>query len=158
MNSDKVLSGGGILGAFAGHAFLRGLSQRDLLALASVARPFTTAAGQYVAREGETAHAFYLVQSGHLALETRSPEGGQVSVQTVGPGEVVGWSWLVPPYRWQFDCRALDRAQGLVLDGEWLRERCELDHEFGYHLLKHLVVVIGNRLAAARRQGVGLPR
>jgi hypothetical protein len=80
-----------------------------------------------------------------------------VSVPTVGPGEVVGWSWLVPPYRWQFDCRALERTQGLALDGEWLRERCELDHEFGYHLLKHLVVVIGNRLAA-RRQGVGRPR
>src|SRR5262245_40794797 len=102
MSGDTVLSGGGILGTFAGHAFLRGLSQRDLLALASAARPFTTAAGQYLAREGEPAHAFYLIQSGHLALETRSPEGGQVSVQTAGPGEVVGWSWLVPPYRWQF--------------------------------------------------------
>jgi CRP/FNR family transcriptional regulator, cyclic AMP receptor protein len=158
MSRDAVLSGEGILGAFAGHAFLRGLSQRHLLALASVARPFTTAAGQYLAREGETAHAFYLIQSGHLALETRSPERGQVSVQTVGPGEVVGWSWLVAPYRWQFDCRAVERAQGLALDGAWLRERCELDHEFGYHLLKHLVAVIAGRLAAARRQGVGLPR
>jgi CRP-like cAMP-binding protein len=158
MSGDPVLGGGGILGTFTGHAFLRGLSQRDLLALASAARPFTTAAGQYVAREGEPARAFYLIQSGHLALETRSPERGPVTVQTVGPGEVVGWSWLVPPYRWQFDCRALEPAQGLVLDGEWLRERCELDHEFGYHLLKHLVVVIGNRLAAALRQGVGRPR
>lgn len=75
-----------------------------------------------------------------------------VTVQTVGPGEVLGWSWLVPPYRWQFDCRAADAVRGLTFDAEWLRERCEQDHELGYLLLKQLVIVIASRLAATRLQ------
>jgi CRP-like cAMP-binding protein len=155
MIGESVLSGGGILRAFAGHAFLSGLSERHLLTLASMARPFTAPAGHYLAREGETANAFYLIQSGRVALETHCPQRGPVTVQAVGPGEVVGWSWLVAPHRWQFDCRALEGVRGLALDGAWLRERCEVDHELGYHLLKHLVGVIANRLAAGRRQGLG---
>jgi CRP-like cAMP-binding protein len=142
----------GILGAFTSHAFLAGLSERHRLLLASGARPFTAAAGELLAREGEPAKAFYLVQAGHVALTLHTPDRGAVPIQTVGPGEIVGWSWLVPPHRWQFDCRAADPVQGLAFDAEWLREKCDQDYELGYPLLKQLVGVIANRLAATRLQ------
>jgi CRP-like cAMP-binding protein len=142
----------GILGTFANHAFLRGLGDRHLMTLASAARPFNVGPGTLLAREGETAKALYLIQAGQVAVEMHRPDRSVVRVQTVGPGEVVGWSWIVPPHRWQFDCRAVDSVQGLALDGEWLREQCEKDYQLGFHLLQHLVAVIASRLAATRRQ------
>ena len=142
----------GILGAFASHTFLAALSKRHRMLLASGARPFTAAQGVLLAREGETAKTFFLIQAGHVALDLHAPNRGAVPIQTVGPGEIAGWSWLVPPHRWQFDCRAVDPVQGLVFDAEWLREKCDQDHELGYHLLKQLVAVIANRLAATRLQ------
>ena len=142
----------GVLGTFASHAFLGSLSERHRMLLASGARPFTAASGEPLAREGEAAKTFYLIQAGHVALDLHTPERGAFPIQTVGPGEVVGWSWLVPPHRWQFDCRAVDTVKGLAFDAEWLREKCDQDHELGYHLLKQLVAVIAKRLAATRLQ------
>jgi CRP-like cAMP-binding protein len=142
----------GLLGAFASHSFLSSLSERHRMLLASGARPITAAPGDLLAREGETAKGLYLVQAGHVALDLHTPGRGATSILTVGPGEIVGWSWLVPPHRWQFDCRAVDHVQGLVFDAEWLREKCDQDYELGYHLLKQLVTVIADRLAATRLQ------
>jgi CRP-like cAMP-binding protein len=144
-----------ILGTFANHAFLRGMSQRHLMALVAGARPFTAAPGELIAREGETARVFFLIQSGKVDIETHLSGQDAVRLQTVGPGEVVGWSWIVPPYRWRFDCRAVDNVQGLSLDAHWLRDQCEQDYQLGYHLLKHLVEVIASRLAATRMQTLG---
>lgn len=79
-------------------------------------------------------------------------------IQTVGPGEVVGWSWLLPPYRWQFDGRAVDAVEGVVFDGAWLRQQCEQDHELGYSLLRQMVAVISSRLAATRLQRLDIYR
>jgi CRP-like cAMP-binding protein len=142
----------GIPVTFASHTFLGSLGDRHRTLLASGARPIAAAPGELLAREGETATAFYLIQTGSVALDLHTPGRGVVSILTLGPGEVVGWSWLVPPHRWQFDCRAVDPVQGLAFDAQWLREKCEQDHELGYHLLKQLVMVISNRLAAARLQ------
>ena len=142
----------GVLGTFASHAFLSGLSERHRMLLASGVRPFTAAPNELLAREGETAKTFFLIQGGHVALALHTPDRGAVPIHTVGPGEIVGWSWLVLPHRWQFDCRAVDPVQGLAFDAEWLREKCEQDQELGYHLLKQLVAVIANRLAATRLQ------
>jgi CRP-like cAMP-binding protein len=142
----------GVLGAFASHAFLGSLSERHRMLLASGTRPFKAAPGTLLAREGESANAFYLIQAGNVSLDLHIPGRGPASILTVGPGEIVGWSWLVPPHRWQFDCRAVDAVQGLAFDAEWLREKCDQDHELGYQLLKELVTVVSNRLAATRLQ------
>jgi CRP/FNR family transcriptional regulator, cyclic AMP receptor protein len=146
------MSESGILGIFSSHSFLGGLSQRHLMLLASGVQPFTAAPNEVLAREGEIAKAFYLIQAGHVELGLNTPDRGIVPIQTVGPGEIVGWSWLVPPHRWQFDCRATDAVKGLALNAEWLREKCEQDYELGYHLLKQLLTVVANRLAATRLQ------
>jgi CRP/FNR family cyclic AMP-dependent transcriptional regulator len=140
----------GILGMFASHAFLSGLRERHLMVLASGARAFRVEEGELLGREGEPANAFYLIQSGHVSLATQVPSRGLVDVQTVGPGEVIGWSWLVPPHRWQFDARALDHVEGVSFNGTWLREMCEQDYELGYHLLRHLLAVLAGRLTATR--------
>jgi CRP-like cAMP-binding protein len=140
----------GASGASAGHTFLDGLSERHRALLASGSRPFSAGPGELLAREGETATTFFLIQAGRVALDLHAPGRGVTSIQTVGPGEVVGWSWLVPPHRWQFDCRAVDAVRGLAFDGRWLREKCEQDHELGYQLLRQFVAVLANRLAATR--------
>jgi CRP-like cAMP-binding protein len=146
------MSDGGILGTFAGHAFLRDLSERHRMLLACGARPFSVAAGEVFAREGDTAKAFFLIQSGRVTLSARVGPRGNVPVQVVGPGEVVGWSWLVPPHHWQFEARADEPVRGIAFDAAWLREKCEQDNSLGYALLQHLVVVLAGRLAATRRQ------
>jgi CRP-like cAMP-binding protein len=142
----------GILAAFNSHAFLRGLSDRLLMTLATGVQPFQADDGKVLAREGDTADAFYLVQDGRIELGRVGESGAFVRLAAIGPGEVVGWSWLVPPHRWLFAARAAGRVSGLVFNGKWLREKCEQDHELGYHLLMHLVTVIAGRLVATREQ------
>lgn len=118
------------------------------MVLASGARPVAKKAGEYLAREGETANTFYLIQSGHVQLESKRDQG--VSIQGAGPGEIVGWSWIVPPHRWQFDCVAREDVTGLAFDAAWLREKIEADHELGYHILRKLLDVIATRLSDTR--------
>lgn len=139
------------LNALANHAFLRGMSPAHLAALASCTHRVTVTAGQYLSREREPANAFHLVQSGRVAIELRLADDKPVCLQKIGPGAIVGWSWLVAPHRWQFDARVLDSVQALALNAERLREMCRHDHELGHQLLERLVAVIGGRLAATRR-------
>jgi CRP-like cAMP-binding protein len=147
----------GLLDIFGDHAFLKGLGQRHLMLLASGAKPVRFAPGTLLGREGETAKAFYLIKAGHVSLDVHASHSTPIPVETVGPGEVVGWSWLVPPHQWRFDCRAKDTVDALAFDAEWLRHMCEQDHELGYQLLKHLVTVIAGRLTATRHQLFGAP-
>jgi CRP-like cAMP-binding protein len=148
----------GLTGAFAGHAFLKGLGERHLMLLASGVKPQTFQAGEYLGREGQEAKAFFLIEAGRVSLGIHTPDRGVVPVQTVGPGDALGWSWLVPPHRWRFDCRATEAVQALAFDAAWLRERCAQDHELGYQLLKHLVGVVAGRLSATRLQLLDLQR
>jgi CRP-like cAMP-binding protein len=137
---------------FFRHPFVQGLSDQHRARLAAGAKQFAASPREYLAREGEPAHAFYLLLAGHVEIGTHVAERGAMPIQTVGPGDVVGWSWLLPPYRWQFDARAVDPVQGMAFEGAWLRQLCENDHELGYHLLKQLLAVVSNRLAATRVQ------
>jgi CRP/FNR family transcriptional regulator, cyclic AMP receptor protein len=134
------------------HAFVRGLSERSVAALAASVSLVDYGPDQLLGREGEPAEVFYLIRAGRVALEIHTPTRGAVRIQTVGVGEPVGWSWLVPPHRWQFDVRAVELTQTIAIDGAGLREKCERDHELGYQLLKRLVTVIAGRLAATRLQ------
>ena len=142
----------GVLKTFDSHPFLSAIPDRVRMLLATGARPFTAEPNELFAKEGDSARCFYLVQSGRVSLETRDPKRGVVRIQTIQPGEVVGWSWVVPPHRWRFDCRAIDKVGGLAFDAEWLREKCEQNHELGYCVLKQLLVELSHRLAATRVQ------
>ncbi|HTU19685.1 MAG TPA: cyclic nucleotide-binding domain-containing protein [Gemmataceae bacterium] len=136
---------------FAQHQFLRDLSERHRMILASGARSFTAEPGQVLARERENAHTFFLIRAGHVALESALSGSDGLLIQKVGPGEIVGWSWLVEPHKWQFTCRAVDSVEGISFDAEWLRDLCDRDESLGYRLLKQLVTVITQRLANTRR-------
>ena len=143
-----------ILDAFASHAFLNRLNDRCLMELAAGAVPFAASAG-HLARKGDVARAFYLIQSGAVEVGTDGPDGDFQLLWSVGPGGVIGWSWLVPPHRWNFSCKADGPVQGLMFDAQWLRDKCEENHELGYHLLKEMVASITAPFAASH--GIGEP-
>lgn len=134
------------------HAFAKNFRGEHLDKLAEGALPFRANPGDFLGQEHDTAQAFYLIQSGHVEIGTNLNERGSVPIQRVGPDEVVGWSWLLPPYRWEFDARAVNSVEGLVFDAGWLRKLCETDHDLGYQLLKQLVVVVSRRLKSLRMQ------
>jgi len=134
------------------HPFTKGLRDNHLDALANHARRVGCPPGAHLAREGQDAHGLFLIESGRVAIEVHSPRRGAVPVQTLGPGETLGWSWLVQPHRWHFDARALEPTIALMIDGPQLLRLCESDHELGFQMLRRLVDVVAGRLAATRLQ------
>ncbi len=136
----------------AEHPFLKDLSSGHLDLLVGCASNVRFEAGQFVFREGEEANAFYVIRQGRVAVEVFSAAKGQITIETVGEGEILGWSWLVPPYYWHFDARATELTRAVVLDGKCLRTKCEQDHELGYGLLQRFASILMQRLEATRLQ------
>ena len=134
------------------HPFLAGLKPKFLSALRENAMTTRYPAGQTIFRQGEPANRFYLVHHGRVALESIRPDRTIALIQEIGPGDVLGWSWLFPPYYWHFDARALDTVEATFFYGTRLREHCEEDHELGYELLRRISGIVIQRLQAARSQ------
>jgi CRP-like cAMP-binding protein len=131
---------------------LKGLSSNHLQTLADNAMQSQFKDGELIFREGDPANRFYLIQSGRVAVESSLKDGHAVRLQTLGAGEVLGWSWLFPPYYWHFDARALAPISAIFFYGTRLREECEKDHDLGYELMKRVAGVVVQRLQATRRQ------
>jgi CRP/FNR family cyclic AMP-dependent transcriptional regulator len=106
--------------------------------------------GRYLMREGDPADRFYLIRHGAVALETYVPQGGALVVETLHEGDLLGWSWLVPPYRAHFDARALQPTRVTGFDGACLRGKFAEDPALGYELLMRFTAVIVERLQATR--------
>jgi CRP-like cAMP-binding protein len=136
----------------AEHPLFKGFEQRYLDLLTGCAKNVVFKVGQFIFREGEPADSFYILRAGQVRLEIPTLNQGRVVIQTLGEGDVLGWSWFVPPYRWHFDARALEQTRALSLDGKCLRKKMEENHDLGYHLLKRFVPVIVDRLQATRLQ------
>lgn len=136
----------------ASHPFAKDMPRRVIERLADFATEAEFAPGDVIFREGDPANRFYLLLDGKVALESFVEDRGTVTVQTLGPGEALGWSWLFPPYYWHFDARAVEPTRAIFLYGTPLRELCDEDHEIGYELFKRLAAVVVNRLQATRRQ------
>lgn len=132
--------------------FFSGLTSPDLELLARCASNVRFDADQMLLKEGEEANDFYLIRDGKVALELFLPDRGPVVLQTLGAGDVLGWSWLIPPYRWRFDARATERTRCLALDGKCLRTKCEENPRLGYELLQRVARVFADRLIATRLQ------
>jgi len=120
--------------------------------LAGCARNHRFAAGQYLFHEGQAADEFYLIRHGRVALEIAAPGRAPVVFSTLGDGEIVGASWLIPPYRWTLDARALDTSLALGIDAACLRSKCEADHHLGYEMMKRFLPVLVNQIHAAQLQ------
>ena len=134
------------------HPFLAGLSESHMQVLVGCASNVRFAEGAPLIHEGEVANKFYLVRAGRIALETDVNARGKIRIQTVGPGDVLGWSWLISPYRWHFNALAVADVRAVALDGECLRKKCEDDHDFGYEMLSRFSQVMERRLEATRMQ------
>jgi CRP/FNR family cyclic AMP-dependent transcriptional regulator len=134
------------------HPFLAGLEQRHLEFLIGCASNVRFAADEFLCKEGQESDASYLVRSGRVTLEISVPGRGPAQLQTIEAGEVLGWSWLYPPYRWQFDARAVEPVRALRLDGNCLRAKCEGDHDLGYELVKRFLYQVHTRLERTRLQ------
>jgi CRP-like cAMP-binding protein len=136
----------------AEHPFFKDLEPRHLQLVVGCASNVRFDAGRFVFREGEEANQFYLIRHGTVRLEIFVPERGPLTIQTLGEGDVLGWSWLFPPYRWHFDARAATLTRAIALDGKCLRTKCEDDHDLGYELVKRFAHVMMQRLQATRLQ------
>jgi CRP-like cAMP-binding protein len=136
----------------AAQSIFAGLPDADLETLTGCARNVRFAPGDYLLREGDEAATFYVLREGRVALETHGAPHGQLLIETIEAGDVLGWSWLFPPYHWHFSGRALEPVFVLALDGVCLRGKCEADHDLGYELMKRFASVIIARLQATRVQ------
>ncbi len=136
--------------ALRSHAFVAGMPDELVDTLVALAHPFHGVAGEIILREGDHAANEYLVLSGRAAVEVHSPGRGSVIVESVGPGEQFGWSWLVPPHVVLFDVVAVEPLDAVVLDGAGLRQACSDDPRLGYEMAMRILRVVAGRLAAAR--------
>jgi CRP/FNR family transcriptional regulator, cyclic AMP receptor protein len=134
------------------HPFFRGMPPEHLVLLSEGAREATLNAGEVLFREGEPANQFYLIESGTIALEAHQTAAGATLIQKLGAGEVLGWSWLFPPFIWHFQARAVEPTRVVVLSGAHLLITAERNRDFGYELMKRLAQVVIHRLQATRKQ------
>jgi CRP-like cAMP-binding protein len=129
-------------------------TQLTLLTNCAVARHFE--AGQTILREGEFANGFYLIETGEVALESEIGLGESIVIQTIRAGDLLGWSWMFPPYVWQFTARVVEPTTAVFFYAPILREYCEKDHSLGYELLKRVSAVMVTRLQGAHNQMLSL--
>ncbi|NUM82456.1 cyclic nucleotide-binding domain-containing protein [bacterium] len=134
------------------HPFLQGLNQHHLDLIVGCAKNVRFDTGEFIFKEGQEANEFYLIRHGKVALEMYAAEKGHITIQTIGEGDVLGWSWLIPPYNWQFDARAVEITRAIALDGKCLRDKCEHDHDLGFELLKRFSNIVSQRLESTRLQ------
>jgi CRP/FNR family cyclic AMP-dependent transcriptional regulator len=134
----------------AAHPFLHGMSHDHLAVLAGAASDVTFPARQRLFEDGGRATRFWLIQSGQVALDLHVPGQGRMKIDTVGMGELLGWSWLYPPYKWAFGAVAASPVQAFEFDGCAVRACCESDPALGYELTQRLARVVAKRLQATR--------
>ena len=133
------------------------MGPHHLRLLSDCAMPARFAANELILREGDPANRFYLLQKGAVALESQLLGSSKALIQTLGAGDILGWSWLFPPYFWHFDARALEPTEAVFIYGTPLREQCESDHELGYELMKRLAQVLLERLQSTRLKLLSIP-
>lgn len=138
------------------HPFFAGLNAGAIRLIAGCASNVHFAEGEFLFEEGHEANQFWVIRRGRVAMQLESPGQGAIVTDTMDEGEVVGWSWLVPPYRFFADGRAVTPVSATALDGACLRGKCEADPELGYQLLKRVTSVMYQRLQSTRIRLVDL--
>jgi len=134
----------------AEHPFFKGLKSEYLQIVTGCASNVRFNTGTYIFREGEEATQFYLIRQGKVALEIFAAQHGPIIIETIEAGEVLGWSWLFPPYRWHFSGRVFEPTRAIALDGKCLRTKGEADHDLGYELMQRVAQIMLDRLNATR--------
>jgi CRP/FNR family transcriptional regulator, cyclic AMP receptor protein len=137
------------------HPFAHGMKPEHLEVLVECATEVQLKTDQLLFHEGEPANQFYLVESGRVAIEAHEPADGSALVQVIEAGDVVGWSWLFPPFSWHFQARALEPTRAIMLNGAHLLVTAERNPAFGYDLMKRVSKTVIHRLQAARKRILG---
>jgi CRP-like cAMP-binding protein len=132
--------------------FLKGMSTRQLEILVENSMMAEFKTDERIIYEGGPANRFYLILQGRVDLESPVMGGDGIHIQTLGAGDVLGWSWLYPPYLWHFDARAVTPVTAIFFYGTRLRELCEENHDLGYELMKRVSEILIRRLQATRRE------
>ncbi len=146
MTEEKILT------ELKNQAFFQNLDEEFLRFLARSARPRDVAKGDVLFKQGDWADAFYLLRDGEVLIEIPSISGPSLEIQRLREGQILGWSWLIAPYKWTFQARAEDDTHLLEFDGAAILTHCEEDPSFGYALLKRFSGLMSERLEAARRR------
>jgi CRP/FNR family cyclic AMP-dependent transcriptional regulator len=132
--------------------FFAGLSEGGIEYLCAQARRRKLAAGKVLFQQGDRAKHFYLLLEGHVSLGIPALEGPALELQDLGPGEIAGWSWLLPPHLWNFQARARTAVEFLEFDGAAILAHCEEEPRFGYELIKRFSALMSERLQFAREK------
>ena len=134
------------------HPFLAGLDHEWGALVTGCARNLRFAPGEYLFREGAAADTFFLLRDGQVAEELHVPGQPPVVYATAGAGELVGAAWLLPPYRWGFDARAIAPTRAFGMDAACLRAKCDADPRLGYDMMKRVLPVIVRRMQDTQHQ------
>lgn len=134
------------------HPFFVNLNPHYVHLLADCASFERFGPGQDIFREGQQADRFYIIHKGRVALETFVSRSGPTAVQTIHAGGALGWSWLYPPYQWQFSARALEPVEAVAFGAASLREKADENRDFGYDLLLRVGRVMLETLQGTRRK------
>jgi len=138
------------------HPFFRELAPQHVQLLTEAAMLKDFKANEIIFKQGDPANRFYILITGEVEVLSEDRDGGAVPVQRIGPGDVLGWSWLFPPYYWHFAARTTQDTRAIFFYGTWLRESCERDHDFGFTMLKRMSAIVIDRLQSARKRVVEL--
>ena len=136
-------------GVLSQHPFVKGASEQFLNELEEFSHETTFEAGAIILAEGAYADKCFLIRHGGVQLESRA-NGNPVLLQTLGPGDILGWSWLYPPFQWHFSARAIEHCEMIELNAASLMIRAEENPVFGYELMKRISMQLIHRLEAAR--------
>ena len=134
------------------HPFLVGMDRTQLTLLTDCAIPVHFEEGQIIFKEGEMANRFYLIESGKVVLESSDERGNAMVIDTIGAGDLLGWSWMFLPYTWRFTASAIEPSFAIFFYGTILREYCERDHSLGYELFKRMAPIMIKRMQNAREK------
>lgn len=135
------------------HPLFKGLGVDFRKILAECAMRADYEAGDTVVEAGEGANGFYLIIRGSMDLEAPGHRRGN-RVQTLGEGDILGWSWLFPPYYWHFNAVARDSVQTIFFYGSRLRQQCDRNHDFGYELVKSISRILIGHLQINRKKWI----
>lgn len=136
----------------AEHPFLADLDPSFTGLMVGCAKNVRFNRNDHIFREGDPANEFFLIREGKVAVEIFPAQGRPIIVATLDEGDILGWSWLLPPYQWKLNARAMENVRAISLDGKCLRNKCEENHDLGYEVLKRFARIIEQRLEATRMQ------
>ena len=141
-----------IIEYLSAHEFFSELSEDVLKFLCKCANTREVKKGQILFRQDELADKFYVVRNGHISVQIPAIMGSALEIHALGKDQILGWSWLISPYKWNFQAKAEENSELLEFDGTAILARCEQEPKFGYELLKRFAALMSERLDAARQK------